>query len=325
MAAAAAKAAAADESAEAAEAAEPAVDDVDPVAEAEVYIAYGRDGQAEEILKEAMARDPGREDVQVKLAEVYAARKDAASFGDVAASLNALTGGVGDNWVKVAALGYALDPANALYEAGKDIAPVDTGSDAALGTDLDFDLGGDVSATPDIALDADSAGQATELGGMQEMAAAADAGVPPSDSAEPMMPDFNLDALAPAAEADIVLDVPPAASSEPASIDFNIDLPPLDMPAAVAPVEAPAADAGLDFKIDVGDLNINLDDTSTQAAPASAGKDGHWYDVQQKFDLAKAYQEMGDNDGAREILQEVIKEGDAEQQDQAQKLLSSLG
>jgi pilus assembly protein FimV len=97
------------------------------------------------------------------------------------------------------------------------------------------------------------------------------------------------------------------------------------MPAAVAPVEAPAADAGLDFKIDVGDLNINLDDTSTQAAPASAGKDGHWYDVQQKFDLAKAYQEMGDNDGAREILQEVIKEGDAEQQDQAQKLLSSLG
>ena len=325
MPAAVATAAAAYDTAEAAEAAEPAVDDVDPVAEAEVYIAYGRDGQAEEILKEAMARDPGREDVQVKLAEVYAARKDAASFGNVAASLNALTGGVGDNWVKVAALGYALDPANALYEAGKDIAPVETGGDAALGTDLDFDLGGDVAATPDISLDADSAGEATELGGMQEMAAAADAGVPPSDSAEPMMPDFNLDALAPAAEADIVLDVPPAASSEPASIDFNIDLPPLDMPAAVAPVEAPAADAGLDFKIDVGDLNINLDDTSTQAAPASAGKDGHWYDVQQKFDLAKAYQEMGDNDGAREILQEVIKEGDAEQQDQAQKLLSSLG
>jgi pilus assembly protein FimV len=120
----------------------------------------------------------------------------------------------------------------------------------------------------------------------------------------------------------------PGSRGEPASIDFNIDLPPLDMPAAEAPVEAPAvsvADAGLDFKIDVGDLNINLDDTSTQATPASAGKDGHWYDVQQKFDLAKAYQEMGDNDGAREILHEVIKEGDAEQQDQAQKLLSSLG
>lgn len=317
MAAAAATAAAADEPAEATGVAGPAVDDVDPLAEAEVYIAYGRDGQAEEILKEAMARDPVREDVQVKLAEVYAARKDATSFGDVAASINALTGGAGDNWLKVAALGYALDPANPLYEAGKGMAPVETGNDAALGTDLDFDLGGDVAATPDIALDADSAVQATELAGMQEMAAAADAGVPPSESSGLMMPDFNLDAPAPA-----------AASNEPASIDFNIDLPPLDMPAPEAPAQAPAApaaDAGLDFKIDVGDLNINLDDTSTQAAPSSAAKDGHWYDVQQKFDLAKAYQEMDDNDGAREILQEVIKEGDPEQQDQAQKLLNSLG
>lgn len=319
---AAAAAAATDVAAPAQEAA-PAVDDVDPVAEAEVYIAYGRDGQAEEILKEAMARDPAREDVQVKLAEVYAARKDAASFGTVAASLNALTSGYGDNWVKVAALGYALDPANPLYEAGKDIAPAASGGEAALGTDLDFDLGGDAAATPDIALDAEPAGQATELGGMQEMAAAADAGVPP---AEPGMPDFNLDTPAPApAEATIDAQV---TSSEPASIDFNIDLPPLDVPAAepaAAPAPAaPAADAGLDFKIDVGDLNINLDDTSTTAAP-SENKDGHWYDVQQKFDLAKAYQEMGDNDGAREILQEVIKEGDAEQKDQAQKLLGSLG
>jgi len=31
--------------------------DVDPIAEAEVYMAYGRDAQAEEILKEAMAKD----------------------------------------------------------------------------------------------------------------------------------------------------------------------------------------------------------------------------------------------------------------------------
>jgi pilus assembly protein FimV len=47
--------------------------------------------------------------------------------------------------------------------------------------------------------------------------------------------------------------------------------------------------------------------------------------VQQKIDLAKAYEEMGDKDGAREILQEVVKEGDSEQQTQAKKLLGSLG
>lgn len=299
----------------------PASEDVDPVAEAEVYIAYGRDGQAEEILKEAMRQDPAREDVQVKLAEVYANRRDVTSFAAVAATLHGVTGGVGDNWLKVAALGYGLEPENALYEAGRDIAPAPSSSDAAVGTDLDFDLGGDSTAVPDIALDADGAGQATEIGTMHDMAAAADAGVPP---AEPAMPDFNLDDPAPAP--DVVLDQT-VASDAPDSIDFNIDLPPVDAPAAepaAAPASAPAADAGLDFKIDVGDLNINLDDTSTVVG-SSPEKDGHWYDVQQKFDLAKAYQEMGDNDGAREILQEVIKEGDAEQQDQAQKLLGTLG
>lgn len=293
-------------------AAAPATDDVDPVAEAEVYIAYGRDGQAEEILKEAMSRDPAREDVQVKLAEVYAARKDAVAFGTVAGSMNGLTGGVGDNWMKVAALGYALDPANPLYEAGRDAAPVPLADDSPTGTDLDFDLGGDTAGTPDIALDADPAGQATELGGMHELAAAADAGVAPAE------PDFNLDA---GAQPDIALNAP---SHEASSIDFNFELPSVDAPAVPAASAAPATDAGLDFKIDVGDLNINLDDPATTAA-ATEGKDGHWYDVQQKFDLAKAYQEMGDNDGAREILQEVLKEGDSDQKDQAHKLLGTLG
>jgi pilus assembly protein FimV len=294
-------------------AAVPAADDVDPVAEAEVYIAYGRDGQAEEILKEAMSRDPAREDVQVKLAEVYAARKDSAAFAAVAGSMYGLTGGAGDNWLKVAALGYALDPANALYEAGRDAAPVPMADDSPTGTDLDFDLGGDTAGTPDIALDADPAGQVTEMGGMQELAAAADAGVAPAE------PDFNLDAGTPA---DIA---PPAAAPvEASSIDFNFELPPVDAPAAPAVPADSITNTGLDFKIDVGDLNINLDDPSTTAAVAE-GKDGHWYDVQQKFDLAKAYQEMGDNDGAREILQEVLKEGDGDQKDQAQKLLSTLG
>lgn len=298
-----------------------AADEVDPVQEAEVYIAYGRDGQAEEILKEAMARDPAREDVQVKLAEVYSARQDSASFGTIAQSMNSLTGGSGDNWIKIAAMGYVLDPGNPLYAAGKDVAPVVEVSESATSTDLDFDLGGDSSSVPDISLDADpAAGQSTEFSGTTQMAAAVDAGVPP---VEQTMTEFSLDLPQAGAQTDIALEAAPA---EAGSIDFNIELPTIDVPAAapVADKPAPATDAGLDFKIDVGDLNINLDDPATTAAPAM-DKDSHWYDVQQKFDLAKAYQEMGDNDGAREILQEVLKEGDSEQKDQAQKLLSSLG
>ncbi|MBI3056576.1 MAG: hypothetical protein HYY77_21385, partial [Betaproteobacteria bacterium] len=62
------------------------------------------------------------------------------------------------------------------------------------------------------------------------------------------------------------------------------------------------------------------------ASPAErVARDDHWHDVQTKFDLAKAYQEMDDRDGARGILREVIKEGDAGQRADAQRLLDKLG
>ena len=46
--------------------------------------------------------------------------------------------------------------------------------------------------------------------------------------------------------------------------------------------------------------------------------DGQWHDAATKLDLAKAYQEMGDDEGAREILQEVLHEGDDQQKAEAQ-------
>ncbi len=54
--------------------------EVDPVAEADVYIAYGRDAQAEEILKEALRTQPERHPVRLKLLEIYANRKDLRAF-----------------------------------------------------------------------------------------------------------------------------------------------------------------------------------------------------------------------------------------------------
>jgi pilus assembly protein FimV len=79
--------------------------------------------------------------------------------------------------------------------------------------------------------------------------------------------------------------------------------------------------------VDFSNINLNLDDT-VAAAPAAAAaggaKDAQWEDVQQKFDLARAYQEMGDKEGAIEILHEVEREGDTAQKAEAQKMLQSL-
>ncbi|MDR2613832.1 MAG: hypothetical protein LBC91_00690, partial [Candidatus Accumulibacter sp.] len=90
-------------------------DEVDPVAEADVYMAYGRDAQAEEILLEARQKDPKRVAITVKLLEVYSLRKDVKQFGALAAELHGETGGVGQDWEKAVAMGHLLDPDNPIF------------------------------------------------------------------------------------------------------------------------------------------------------------------------------------------------------------------
>jgi pilus assembly protein FimV len=47
-------------------------------------------------------------------------------------------------------------------------------------------------------------------------------------------------------------------------------------------------------------------------------------EVGTKLDLARAYVDMGDPDGARSILEEVLKEGSSSQKQEAQRLLDTL-
>lgn len=106
--------------------------DVDPIAEAEVYMAYGRDAQAEEILKEAMVKTPERHEIHLKLLEIYAARKNLVAFETLASELYAALGGKPTGvWEKAATLGRQLDPNNPLY-ASKGGAGEETGAAAAV-------------------------------------------------------------------------------------------------------------------------------------------------------------------------------------------------
>jgi len=308
-------------------------DDVDPLAEAEVYIAYGRDGQAEEILKEALGRAPSRADVKLKLLEIYSARKDKTAFGALAGDLQKQLGASSSDWLKVAAMGYAFDPDNKLYEAGKGAAaPAPSGP--KTGQNLDFDLGiGSTSrmTTTDIQLDEEAAaavqaatqtvvdtGMATDVERAQQLASG------------PLMPDFQLE-VPPAGESAAQSEAPtaPAPERDANTIDFKVDLPPTGAPVHDLPTMKESTSPGtMDFKLDIpeGGLDIGGGPTPTtvQGGGVATTKNGHWYDVQTKFDLAKAYQEMGDKSGAKEILEEVINEGDADQKSQAKALLDSL-
>jgi pilus assembly protein FimV len=326
-------------------------DDVDPLAEAEVYVAYGRDAQAEEILKEAMAKEPSRPDIQVKLLEIYSARKDKSAFSRVAQSLSRVTGGQGNDWHKVAAIGYTLDPGNPLFASGRGAAasmppggPTSSDFNVNLGTTsrdgkpadvVTFDeyADSDAQKQPMVEPTIRRAGHKSEAPASREPDIAIDqpqAGAMTTDIA------FDVPETGRATVADIALDSEDAEKRKSGGhdIDFNLELPKIDeVPTQPVAADAPGTDQRggdreSDFKLDLGDINLNLDDRGHAFGQDSAGadrdKDTQWYDVQTKFDLAKAYQEMGDKDGAKEILLEVIREGDPEQKVAAKNLLETL-
>ena len=319
-------------------------DEVDSVAEAEIFLAYGRDAQAEELLKEALERSPQRHEIYLKLLQIYANRKDAKSFEKVARDLQQASGGAGEIWDQAIALGYQVDPDNSRYAAGRSAAGAAAIAGAAAAAsaaaeNVDFNIGSEDSqaTTTDIDL-GDSSFDSTQI-----IDPAAEPAHDATVSMRPAAMDFNVDLPAAGVSADEL--APRRASS--AGLDFDIDLNSLtsSAPADAGAAAAEPASGGLDFdmsglsldtpaeprlesssaapEIDLSGISLDLG-TETTPALSPTGKDDHWYDVQTKFDLAKAYQEMGDKDGAREILKEVLQEGDAEQKTAAKSVLSSL-
>ena len=93
-------------------------DEVDPIAEAEVYLAYGRDAQAEEILKDALRKDPQRQEIYLQLLEIHAQHNKPSAFETVAAELYSVSQGQGDAWQKAVTLGRQLDPNNPMFGEG---------------------------------------------------------------------------------------------------------------------------------------------------------------------------------------------------------------
>ena len=90
-------------------------DSDDVLAEADVYISYGLYQQAEELLKEGLAKDPGNPKYQFKLAEIYHGDKKADEFVQHVESIKSNFDKQSPEWSKIVAMGAAIAPANALF------------------------------------------------------------------------------------------------------------------------------------------------------------------------------------------------------------------
>ena len=309
-----------------------AIGDVDPVAEADVYLAYGRDLQAEEILKEAMRSTPDRMAIRTKLLEVYAKRRDTKGFELLATQLFALTRGEGEDWAKAQEMGAQIDPENPLFQpGGTPVMVQDAGGhlieplgastmpQSVLPTPSQFGTSVTAVLTPDSgSLDLDL-----------------DLGDPETGSRSATMP---LDPIAPAvmrAAPDVSMPKP-TAPDHAMSLDFS--LPDLDDRTQSSPPRT------LEPKpFDLADISFDLDMPETLPGspvitavgvrePTSGfgdvdlpPLDGDPDPLARKLALAEEFRQIGDTDGARDLLNEVVAKSTGALKTRAQGMLAALG
>jgi len=291
-------------------------DEVDPIAEAEVYLAYGRDETAEEILKEAMVKSPERHEIKLKLLEIYHQRNDISAFETLAEELYASQGGRGGKvWEKVEEMGRKLNPDNPMFRGGAPgkAAPGATAAKpsaaataktatAPVSSSIDFNAPAAETAKTEMAGDFDF-DIATSVAEEAKPAAG-------GDDFSVMMPESP-----PKAKEETGLEALDLGTTADSAIDFDL-----------GGAEAPATPAGNEIKWEPEPVAAAPEiDLEAPAAEAGNGEgSAQWDEAATKLDLAKAYIDMGDAEGARSILQEVMAEGSEAQKKQAQELSSQI-
>ena len=317
-----------------------AVDEVDPVAEADVYLAYGRDLQAEEILKDALRHNPQRLAIHHKLLEIYAKRRDAKAFELIATQAFDLTDGTGPDWEQICNKGLAIDPDNALYLPG--------GQPYAKPTSLTGPAPFDMTAGPatlpavagaaerlpshsrsmDLDLDLDLDFSADESSPSLPATPVVAEPAPPIAASTLDLPDINFadePSTTPAA-----LEPPEPVTDALADLDFS--LPGADSPAAEPELGLAAADAlpppaktGSDvdlMEFDLGSLSLDLGDDPVTVAGSLTSDDQD--PLETKLALAEEFRAIGDDDGARALIEEVIAEASGDVRARAQRALGQL-
>lgn len=108
---------------------------------------------------------------------------------------------------------------------------------------------------------------------------------------------------------------PPAGLAEELSGGMEADFADLEIETTTG---AEDLDDDLDLSADFSDDSLGVDDEDLVIAADANG-------MSTKLDLARAYLDMGDEDGARQILEEVVAEGNDEQKAEASELLERIG
>ncbi|MCG8047583.1 MAG: hypothetical protein N0C89_04125 [Candidatus Thiodiazotropha endolucinida] len=336
--------------------------EVDPLSEADVYIAYGRYQQAEELIKQAIEKNPEREELKHKLAEIYFSAKKHQDFNSLAQQLHdaGLEDKEPETWSKIAAMGKELDPSYALFAGAAGMAAGGVAAaDEAL-DDLGLDLGSEPAAeaeemaeTPEAQDSSDLEIDSMDLSGLEnldemdseslegnlsldsEFLNKMESGESPAEEEEALdidLSDLDMDSEQSSAaeepqpfdlsdvegDSEIASDLGASDVSDAIELEDSETLDNLDLESIEKELEGLSSDLDSEDSEAVDELSLlqshseNLDLDSTD-------------EITTKLDLARAYIDMGDIEGAKSILDEVSSEGSEAQQKEAQELLNGLG
>lgn len=317
------------------------LDESDPTSEADFHLAYGLYDQAAELMETSYKEHPDRVPYLMKLLEIYFSWGKADEFVKHAREGREKLEAAGE-WGNVAILGRQMGGDEALFAdggsmsqtrsdldldvAGAGDGDADSGSndgfDSVFGDDED-EAEAEASAEPEAPAEAEApadsdAGLEFDLSDFEyEDASATDAGAAPAPEAEGTQA-IDMDSLDFGdSDGDATkFNIEPeqsATDADDVSLDMDLDAA-LSESADDEPVAESADELSLDFDSLLEEDAAGEDDAGGDA-PASDSR----------LDLARAYIDMGDADGARSLLNEVMADGDDNQKREAQELLDLIG
>lgn len=276
-------------------------ENIDPISQADILVARGRLKEAEDVLEDGLAAEPGNQEVRVKLMEVVASQQDVDKFNRLKAELPNDFDHDSSLGLKVASLSSLVEPSEpeiAVESPEFNLPSEDDVFGDESSKHVEVDLSDELAGS-----DTDSIDTVGNLDDNQNS----------EDSLDLDLGDFESQLAAEPAKSKGQSQAKERSQIDENSIEFDLNQ-------------------------DDEDLVTQEDDSSTNETDISSGGDDsrsddsnsadveglNEEDAATKIDLAKAYMELGDDDAARDILQEIKDEGNRGQQEQADKLLSQM-
>ena len=309
--------------------------------QADMLVAYTDYDQARTLLEQARVQEPTNQAVLTKLLFVMFKQQQVEPF--VALASDSAIDKNSNDWTDIAVWGRELAPLNELFKiqtsASELVNDVDVESSTVViesensdTNTIEFNLDDFsveepvINDTQDTTLDQNESSDDTlELDSDLSL----DYDVQNLSFDEPLNLEIDAD------NNDGVLSL----NDEPLSLNINEDMVNDEVIALPDELEFSIEDTGV--ADDIQDLNISLEDASDnvqdldislELEPENHNEDlgfdlGDFDEIDEaetKLDLASAYADMGDPEGARSILEEVLKDGNDEQKSRAQELLNNL-